>query len=155
MEDVLELTKRPIILSHTGMPGVCDSARNIPDDMMVRIAESGGLIGIGYWEAAICDTSPEAVVDHLRYAIDLVGIEHVSLGSDYDGSVDMPVDVSEVVVLTQIMVDRDFTEEEIRAVMGGNIVGFLAKQLPGGSESRTAGGSSSGCSVSYSKRPAS
>ena len=130
VENVLALSARPIILSHTGMRGVCDSPRNIPDDLMVRIAKKGGLIGIGYWETAICGTSPGDIVEHVRYAIDLLGVEHVSLGSDYDGSVTMPFDVSEVAVLTQTMLAHGFTEDEIRAVMGGNIVRFLLKHLP-------------------------
>jgi len=131
VNDVLGLTSRPVILSHTGMRGVCDSHRNIPDETMVRIAESGGLIGIGYWETAICGTSPGDIVEHIRYAIDLLGVEHVSLGSDYDGSVPMPFDVSELAILTQVMLDRGFREDEIRAVMGGNMVRFLAERLPG------------------------
>lgn len=131
VNDVLGLTRRPVILSHTGMRGVCDSHRNVPDETMLRIANSGGLIGIGYWETAICGTSPGNIVEHIRYAIDLLGVEHVSLGSDYDGSVPMPFDVSEVAILTQVMLDRGFRKDEIRAVMGGNMVRFLSKRLPG------------------------
>ena len=110
---------------------MCDSHRNIPDEMTVRIAESGGLIGIGYWETVICGTSPGDIVEHIRYAIDLLGVERVSLGSDYDGSVPMPFDVSEVAILTQVMLDKGFREDEIRAVMGGNMVRFLSERLPG------------------------
>jgi len=134
VEDILAMTDRPVILSHTGMRGVCDSHRNVPDELMLKIAERGGVIGIGYWAAATCEEdaarAPGAVVDHLRYAIDLLGHEHVSLGSDYDGSVSMPFDVSEIPVLTHIMLERGFTEQEIRAVMGENILRILAAQLP-------------------------
>lgn len=133
--DVLALTNRPVILSHTGMRGACNSDRNIPDELMLEIANAGGVIGIGFWDTAICHkddpaAAPGAVVDHLRYAIDLLGIDHVSLGSDYDGSVDMPFDVSEIPALTHTMLERGFTEVEIRAVMGGNILRFLDEQLP-------------------------
>lgn len=130
VEDVLELAERPIILSHTGMRGVCESHRNIPDHLMKKIAEKGGVIGIGYWEAAICNTDAAKVVEHIRYAVDLLGVEHVSLGSDYDGSLDMPFDVSEIPALTQIMTERGFSEAEIRAIMGENIIRVLSEQLP-------------------------
>lgn len=130
VDDVLGLTSRPVILSHTGMRGVCDSHRNVPDEVMLRVAKGGGLIGIGYWETAICGTSPGDIVEHIRYAVDLLGLEHVSLGSDYDGSVPMPFDVSELAILTQVMLDRGFGEDEIRAVMGQNMVRFLSEGLP-------------------------
>lgn len=134
VKDVLALSDRPVILSHTGIHGVCGSARNISDELMLEIAKRGGVIGIGYWTAATCEAdpikAPGAIVDHLRYAIDLLGVEHVSLGSDYDGSVDMPFDVSEIPVLTHVMLKRGFTEVEIRTIMGGNIIRILSEQLP-------------------------
>lgn len=128
--DVLELVDGPVILSHTGMRGVCDSKRNIPDALMQKIAAKGGLIGIGYFEIAICEMTPESVVKHLRYAIDLLGVEHVSLGSDYDGSVETPFDVSEVAILTELMLQQGFSEQEIRAIMGENTLRFLTDNLP-------------------------
>ncbi|MEC8429672.1 MAG: dipeptidase, partial [Pseudomonadota bacterium] len=130
VEDVLALSDAPVVLSHTGMRGVCDQPRNISDELMLKIAEHGGLIGIGYFEIAICEMTPESVVEHIRYAIDLLGVDHVSLGSDYDGSVATPFDVSEISVLTHIMLERGFSEREIRAVMGGNTLRFLANNLP-------------------------
>jgi len=130
VEQVLELAERPVIVSHTGMRGVCDSHRNIPDALMKKVAAKGGVIGIGYWQEAMCDTTPERVVDHLRYAVDLIGSEHVSLGSDYDGSAAMPFDVSEVSILTDLMLKRGFTRAEIRAIMGDNILRILSEQLP-------------------------
>ena len=99
---------------------------------MKRIADAGGLIGIGYFELGICQLSVESVVRHIRYAIDRVGVEHVSLGSDYDGSVETPFDVSEIAILTQTMLEQGFSEVEIRAVMGENLINFLADYLPEG-----------------------
>src|SRR5690606_8800144 len=55
VEDVLELTDSPIVVSHTGVKGTCDSPRNLPDQLMQRIAATGGVIGIGYWDGAVCD----------------------------------------------------------------------------------------------------
>ena len=130
VDDVLAMTDRPVMVSHTGVYGNCASPRNISDDHMQRIAAEGGLIGIGYWEGALCDTSPEGVVMAIRYAIDLVGIEHVGLGSDYDGSTNVMFDTSELAVLTQTMMDQGFSDDEIRAVMGGNVARFYLDNLP-------------------------
>jgi len=130
VDDVLGMIDRPVIVSHTGVYGACESARNISDDHMVRIAGAGGLIGIGYWEGAICDNSPAGIVRSIRYAIDLVGVEHVALGSDYDGATTVTLDTSELAVLTQTMLDEGFTEHEIRSVMGGNAVQFFLENLP-------------------------
>jgi microsomal dipeptidase-like Zn-dependent dipeptidase len=59
-----------------------------------------------------------------------VGEDHVALGSDYDGATEVPFDTAELAVLTQSMLDADFTESQIRKVMGGNMQRFLAAQLP-------------------------
>lgn len=130
VRDVLSLTERPLIVSHTGLKGHCDSARNISDDLMQEIAAGGGLVGVGFWDGAVCDPSPESVVRAIRYAIDLLGIEHVALGSDYDGTVAVTFDAGELGVLTEEMLRQGFTETEIRRVMGENLRDFLLSQLP-------------------------
>lgn len=131
VDDVLALTKRPIVVSHTGVRGACKSPRNLSDAHMKAIAAEGGLIGIGYWDGAVCDTTPAGVVKSLRYAIDLVGADHVALGSDYDGTTTVRFDASESVALIDAMLKTNFTEEEIRKVAGENTLRFLAQNLPG------------------------
>jgi microsomal dipeptidase-like Zn-dependent dipeptidase len=128
--EVLEMSDRPVILSHGGVKGACDTARNLDDVLMRRIADHGGLVGIGYWDAAVCDITPAGVVKAIRYAIDLLGIEHVALGSDYDGATAVLFDVSELAVLTGAMLDARFSENEIRGVMGENVKQFLLENLP-------------------------
>jgi membrane dipeptidase len=129
VDDVLEMTERPVVLSHTGMHGLCPNARNLKDEQMERLARKGGLIGIGYWDA-IGDIAPDGVVKSLRYAINLVGEDHVSLGSDFDGTVTTTFDTSELAVLTQKMMDSGFSDAEIEKVMGGNAINFLKTYLP-------------------------
>jgi len=131
VRDVLALSTRPVIFSHGGTKRACDTNRNLADELMTAIADGGGLVGIGYWSGAVCDISPRGVVAAIRAAIDLVGISHVALGSDYDGNTTVMFDAGELAVLTQAMLDAGFTESEIRAVMGGNTLRFFLASLPG------------------------
>lgn len=130
VDDTLDLVTRPVVVSHTGVKGICDTARNISDERMKRIAATGGIIGIGYWDAAVCKTTPGGVVASIRYAIDLLGEDHVALGSDYDGGTTVKFDTSELAVLTQEMMNAGFTEGEIHKVMGGNTIRLLRDMLP-------------------------
>ena len=132
VKDVMALTSTPLIISHTGFKGHCDSPRNISDELMQAIAQNGGIIGVGYWAAAVCGTSPQNVVDAIVYGINLIGEDHVALGSDFDGAVTTAFDTSELATLTQHMLDRGLNESQIRKVMGGNMLRFLQTNLPPG-----------------------
>jgi microsomal dipeptidase-like Zn-dependent dipeptidase len=129
VDDVLEITKRPVVVSHTGVHGFCQTKRNLSDEQMLRITGKGGLICIGYWKGAACDISPEGIIKSLRYAIALVGEDHVALGSDFDGTTTTAFDTSELSILTQKMMDYGFSDNEIAKVMGSNSVRFLSSYL--------------------------
>ena len=88
------------------------------------------MVGIGYWDGALCEPSVEAVADSIEHVRDLVGIEHVGLGSDFDGSVTTPWDTSQLAAVTQALVDRGFTDDDVAAVMGGNVLRVLREVLP-------------------------
>jgi membrane dipeptidase len=130
VREVLAMTRRPVVVSHTGFQGHCATPRNIDDALMQDIAAAGGLVGVGYWDAAVCDVSADGIVAALRYGIDLLGEDHVALGSDFDGATTVPFDTSELAVLTQKMLEAGFTETEIRKVMGENLIRFLQENLP-------------------------
>ena len=130
VRDVLELSTRPVILSHGAMKGLCDNGRNLDDELMRKFAARGGLLGVGYWEGAVCDNSPTGIAKMVRYAIEVMGVEHVALGSDYDGATEVQFDTSEIAVLTQAMIEQEFTDTEIAAVMGGNVQKFFLANLP-------------------------
>ena len=130
VKDTLAITERPVIVSHTGMRGLCETPRNISDSLMRAVARKGGLIGIGYWADASCDTTPEGVAAMIRYAIDVVGVDHVALGSDFDGAVTTGFDTSELPALTQALVSTGLKEPDIRKVMGENVRDFMLEWLP-------------------------
>jgi microsomal dipeptidase-like Zn-dependent dipeptidase len=130
IRDVLALTKRPVVVSHTGVQATCPGPRNLTDDEIRGIAATGGVIGIGAFEGAVCSTSPRAVALAMRHVRDLVGIEHVALGSDFDGAVTTAFDVSETPVLVDALFAEGFTPDEVRLALGENTLALLAKQLP-------------------------
>ena len=130
VDQALAISTTPLIVSHTGVRGTCDQPRNISDDHMQRIAAGGGLIGIGYWEGAVCDATPAGIAKTIVYAVNLVGVEHVALGSDYDGAISVWFDTSELAALTQALLNEGLSDDEIRAVMGGNQIRFFRQYLP-------------------------
>lgn len=107
-------------LSHGGVQATCKVNRNLTDDEVRGVAKTGGVVGIGYWEAAVCSTDPRAAAKAMKYVRDLVGIQYVALGSDYDGATTVRFDTSQLVQVTQALLDEGFTAQEIRAVMGEN-----------------------------------
>ncbi|MBV7378323.1 dipeptidase [Maritimibacter dapengensis] len=127
--DVIAMTDMPVIVSHTGLHSHCEVVRNYPDDLMRDIAATGGVIGIGYWEDVTCDDSPEGIAKTVRAAIDAVGEEAVTLGSDFDGAVTTSFDTSELAALTQAMLDEGLTEAQIRKVAGENMIRVLRARL--------------------------
>jgi microsomal dipeptidase-like Zn-dependent dipeptidase len=130
--EVIAMARRPIVSSHGGVQATCTVNRNLTDDEIRGIARTGGVIGIGYWDAAICSNKPEDAAKAIAYVRDLVGIDHVGLGSDFDGAVTTGFDASQVAAITQALLDRGFSVDEIRKVMGGNVLRLLmAGMVPG------------------------
>lgn len=127
--EVLAFAKRPVVYSHGGVKATCNTNRNLSDDEVRAVAANGGLIGIGYWDAAVCEATPAATARAIRHVRDLVGIQHVGLGSDFDGSVTTGFDTAHIDALTQALLDAGLTPDEIAAVMGGNAVRLLRAGL--------------------------
>jgi len=130
IRDVLAVSTRPVIDSHTGVRGTCDNIRNLSDEEVRGVAATGGLVGIGYWDAATCGTDAASVARSIRYAAGLAGVEHVALGSDFDGAVNEPFDTTGVVQVTDALLAEGFGEDEIRMIMGGNVFRLLFETLP-------------------------
>ncbi|MEP3225462.1 MAG: dipeptidase [Parasphingorhabdus sp.] len=129
VDDILKMARRPVVSSHGGVQAVCSVNRNLSDAEIKGVAATGGVIGLGYWAGAMCDTDPKSVARAAKHIRDLVGIEHAALGSDFDGAVTTRFDTSGIVHITQALVDVGFTEAEIRAVMGGNALRVLRQGL--------------------------
>jgi membrane dipeptidase len=128
--DTLAISNKPLIVSHTGFQGHCPSPRNISDKLMEQIAAAGGLIAVGFWDGAICGNSPATVAAAIVYGIGLVGEDHIALGSDFDGTVTTSFDGSEMAVITQALLEANLSEQQIRKVMGENMLTYLQTYLP-------------------------
>jgi microsomal dipeptidase-like Zn-dependent dipeptidase len=127
--EVLAMATRPVVSSHGGVQATCKVNRNLTDDEVRGVAKTGGVIGIGYWDGAICSTDPRAAAKAMKHVRDLVGIQHVALGSDYDGATTVRFDTSQLVQVTQALLDEGFTAQEIRAVMGENALRVIRAGL--------------------------
>ncbi|NIR48123.1 peptidase M19 [candidate division KSB1 bacterium] len=130
IDDVLDMATKPVVVSHTGVKGTCDNIRNLSDQHLQRIAKTGGVIGIAYFEQATCGKDVAAIVDAIKYTAELVGVEHVALGSDFDGAVVTPFDTAELVRLTDGLLKAGFSQNEIASIMGGNVRQLLFEVLP-------------------------
>lgn len=132
VEDVLAIPGARPVLSHTGISSHCPGPRNLSDDLVARIAGAGGLIGVGFWSDVVCGATPADVAAAIAAAIEVAGEDHVSLGSDWDGSVDVPFDAAHLPALTQALLDQGLSEAQIAKVMGTNMMTFLLETLPEG-----------------------
>ena len=129
-DDVIAVSTRPVVISHTGVRGTCDNNRNLSDEQLRKVAATGGVVGIGFWDAATCGTDAAAIARAVRHAAGVVGVAHVALGSDFDGTVTTPFDAAGVAEITDALLAEGFTDEEVRAVMGGNVFRLLSEALP-------------------------
>jgi microsomal dipeptidase-like Zn-dependent dipeptidase len=130
IDDVLAIATRPVVFSHTGVSGTCDSPRNISDAVLERTADNGGLVGIGFFEGATCGSDIGAIVRAIRYAVNRIGADHVALGSDFDGFVRTPIDAAELAALTDGLLKAGLREAQIRQIMGLNVKRVLERVLP-------------------------
>src|SRR5215831_16450019 len=130
IDDVLQIATRPVIVSHTGVKATCDNNRNLSDDQLRAIANNGGIVGIGFWDTAVCGSDAAAIARAIRHAADVMGVDHVALGSDYDGAIEAPFDATGIVQITDALLREGFDEDEIRKIMGENVIRTLQLYLP-------------------------
>ena len=130
IDDVLAMANKPLVVSHTGLKGSCEHIRNLSDDHARRIAATGGVIGIGYWDAAVCDVTVAGIVRALQYGVSVAGVDHVGLGSDFDGATTAPFDTTGVPLITEGLRKAGVPDADIAKIMGGNVLRVLRASLP-------------------------
>lgn len=130
IDDVLSVATRPLVISHTGVKATCDSPRNLSDAQLRGIAKTGGVVGIAYFDRAICGSSPLAIARAIGHAVRTIGAEHTALGSDFDGAVKTPFDTTGLPLIVDALLAEGLTEEQIRLVMGESALRVLLAGLP-------------------------
>jgi len=128
--DTLAIATRPVVVSHGGVAATCPGPRNLSDSQLRALAANGGIIGIGFWKGAVCETSVAAIVRALLHAVRVAGIDHVGLGSDFDGAVGTPFDATGLPELTAALLDTGLQKSDIEKLLGANFRRVLAANLP-------------------------
>lgn len=129
VDDVIEVVKGPLIVSHTGVRGTCDNPRNLTDRQIERVAKGGGLIGITMVRRALCGKQIGDMVSAIRYVSDRVGVDFVGIGSDFDGAITAPFDASGLPLLTEALLSEGFNENDLAKIMGGNALRVFRETL--------------------------
>jgi membrane dipeptidase len=128
--DAIQFARRPLIATHGGARRITGKPRDLSDESIRMIADKGGIIGVGFWENAVGGRDIEAIVRTIRHIASIGGIEHIALGSDFDGMTTVPFDASGMALLTEALMRDGFTRDEIAMIMGGNLLRFYHDMLP-------------------------
>lgn len=130
--DAVEIYDKPILVSHANARQLCEHPRNLDDRQLKVLAEKEGIIGVTQYADFIKKGEPslDDMLDHIVYIADLIGVEHVALGSDYDGADRMVIpDIEGYGQLSQMLAKRDFTNKEIEMILYYNALNFLEKVI--------------------------
>jgi membrane dipeptidase len=130
VDDIIKITKKPIVSSHTGVKGTESTVRNISDEHIKDIAKTGGLISIAMFEHATGDKTPASTAKAIKYCIDLVGADYVVLGSDFDGAIEIHTDITGLPIYVDELLKLGVSRTDIRKVMGGNVKRFVLENFP-------------------------
>lgn len=131
--DALSISSKPIVCSHSNCKALCDVPRNLTDDQLRALAKHGGVAHITLYHGFLRNDSQEATVmdaiAHLEHAISVMGIEHVGLGTDFDGDGGIRglADSSELINFTLHLLRRRYSERDIVRIWGGNWLRVMAQ----------------------------
>ena len=130
--DALDISERPIVCSHSSARALCDHPRNLTDDQMRALAAKGGVAQTTIYNGFLRKDSEATILDvieHLEHAIQVMGIDHVGLGTDFDGDGGVPglADASELINFTRQLLARRYSEQDIQKIWGGNFLRVMAE----------------------------
>jgi microsomal dipeptidase-like Zn-dependent dipeptidase len=130
--DALEISRTPIVCSHSSSRALCDHPRNLTDDQMRTLARRGGVAQVTLYSGFLRREGEASILDamaHLRHMVEVMGVDHVGIGTDFDGDGGIVgcANASELIQLTRRMLRMQFTEEDIRLLWGGNFLRVMAE----------------------------
>ena len=125
--DALELSETPIVCSHSSCRALCDHPRNLTDDQMRALAQKGGVMQVTLYNGFLVKEGQATIEDamrHLEHAISIMGIDHVGLGTDFDGDGGICglASSSELLQFTRQLLSRNYSEEDIQKIWGSNFL---------------------------------
>ncbi len=130
--DALDISTQPIVCSHSSSRSLCDHPRNLTDDQMRALAKAGGVAQTTIYHGFLCSDGEATVLDaiaHLEHSIRIMGIEHVGIGTDFDGDGGVRGfnDSSEIINFTRMLLAKRYSEEDIQKIWGGNFMRVMAQ----------------------------
>jgi len=125
--DALEVSKKPIVCSHSSARALCDHPRNLTDDQMKALARKGGVAQVTMYNGFLRTDGKATIIDaveHLNHMVNIMGVEHVGIGTDFDGDGGVPgmANASEVINFTRRLLRERYSEEQIQMIWGGNFL---------------------------------
>lgn len=126
IEDILQVSSNPIIASHSGVRALRNHTRNLTDAQILSLAQRGGVIGVVFYPPFLSSSSMvtvDTVVKHIDYLKNLVGVDYIALGSDFDGIEQTPLgleDVTKVPAITAALLRRGYSRADVRKILGEN-----------------------------------
>ena len=125
--DALELSRQPIVCSHSSCRVLCDHPRNLTDDQLRALAKAGGVAQVTFYNGFLRTDGQASILDavaHINHAVDVMGIEHVGIGTDFDGDGGVPglASASELINLTRRLLRQRYSETDLRLIWGGNFL---------------------------------
>ena len=132
MSDALSVSKAPVIFSHSGVRTICNTLRNVPDSLLDQVKQNNGVIMVVFFarfvKTDISNLTVSDVVDHINYINKTIGIDHIGIGSDFDGADMFPSglqDVGQMRNLTVKLLETGYSDSEVIKIMGGNVLRVL------------------------------
>jgi membrane dipeptidase len=132
VEQVFDMATKPVIFSHSCCRSIVNHYRNVTDEMLRKLAQNGGVIGISFYarflrkeQGSSSRVAIQDLIDHIDHAVQVAGIDHVGLGSDYDGARDYPIDLDDISCLPHITRElciRGYHERDIKKILGDNFL---------------------------------
>jgi membrane dipeptidase len=129
--DVLEISNKPVIASHSNCKTICAHPRNLTDEQIEALAQNGGSMGVTFVPYFVDDTTPtlEKLLNHIDHAVQLVGPNHIGIGSDFDGGGTLLDDATAFPQITEGLLKRNYSETDIRKILGENHLRVLKEAL--------------------------
>ncbi|XP_014207050.1 dipeptidase 1-like [Copidosoma floridanum] len=132
MRDVLNVTRAPIIFSHSSAYAICNNYRNVPNDVLLKVKENEGIVMINFFNDFVnCDKTRNATIDdvvaHINYVRNLIGVDHVGIGADYDGVENAPEGLEDVIAndeLSKFPFEKNLTEDKRNVVNTESVIGW-------------------------------